>query len=168
MTWLGQSETVVTAWKDFVLRTSSLTDMDIPKINELIRAYIDILLGIQAQTDEGKWYQAQVLKISSSQSQRALSIRKPTCNSIDQFQYSLQYAKTTLNFVVKPSLYFRAFGHGFEGWRARWLQFANRAFKLTNGVTTNTKRTVASRRLTLNQLSNTTYTKYNANYTTKS
>ena len=82
--------------------------MGITKINESIRAYVYALLGAQAQTKtsvltEGTGLDAQQQFITIVES--LINAEPDLEQSIDQFQDSLQYAKTPLNFVVKPGLY---------------------------------------------------------------
>ena len=108
VTWLEQSDAAATAWGDFIPKTSSFTDVGITKINESIRAYVYALLGAQAQTKtsvltEGTGLDAQQQFITIVES--LINAEPDLEQSIDQFQDSLQYAKTPLNFVVKPGLY---------------------------------------------------------------
>ena len=103
-----QSDAAATAWGDFIPKTSSFTDVGITKINESIRAYVYALLGAQAQTKtsvltEGTGLDAQQQFITIVES--LINSEPDLEQSIDQFQDSLQYAKTPLNFVVKPGLY---------------------------------------------------------------
>ena len=108
VTWLEQSKNVLGAWTDFISKTSSFTDVGITKINESIRAYVYALLGAQAQTKTsvltpGTGLDAQHQFVTIVES--LINSEPDLEQSINQFQDSLQYAKTPLNFVVRPGLY---------------------------------------------------------------
>lgn len=108
VTWLEQSKDVLTGWSDFIPKTSSFTEVGITKINESIRAYVYALLGAQAQTKTsvltpGTGLDAQHQFVTIVES--LINSEPDLEQSINQFQDSLQYAKTPLNFVVRPGLY---------------------------------------------------------------
>ena len=106
--YIEQNESVQKAWLDFIPTKSSFTSAGIIKINESIRSYVYALLGAQAQT------KTSVLSPGTGlDAQRQFNVIVEDIinaaddmeTSIDQFQDSLQYARTPLNFVVKPGLY---------------------------------------------------------------
>ena len=109
--YLAQSDEVKKAWNGFILDqglAEGFTDIGIERINDSIRTYVYALLGAQAQTKTGILTvgtgldaQRQFLNIVENCINSPVDLQ----SSIDRYQDTLKYARSSLNFVLGENLY---------------------------------------------------------------
>ena len=106
--YIRQSKETSNAWTTFIKDKTSFTEAGIIKINETVRTFVFSLLGAQAQTKTsvltpgtGLDARRQFAVIVEDVINTPIDIEA----SINRFQDSLQYAKSSLNFVIAPGIY---------------------------------------------------------------
>ena len=109
VSYIAQSNSVKNAWKGFILDgPEGFTDIGVERINDSIRTYVYAILGAQGQTKSsilasgtGADAQRQFLNIIEDSINSPIDLQ----GSINRYQDSLQYAGSSLNFVLGDNLY---------------------------------------------------------------